>query len=133
VVAAMSEQILSSDPATAHRALRALAYIKPLPAELAQPVARVGEEVIETIEKFNSTKPEDDSGDQLVSEVSVLFSAWVDAHQAMHEVAGVDGLNQLERVLELSLQRRDGPAIRTDVARVAQFYVTKWSRQPVAG
>jgi hypothetical protein len=132
VVAEMSEQILSSDAATAHRALRAVAYIKPLPFELAQPVARLGEKVITTIEKFNATKPEDDPDDRMVSEVSAVFSAWFEAHQALHDVADVDGLDQLKRVLELSLQRQDGPGIRTDVARVAQFYVTKWSRQPVA-
>jgi len=132
IVSEMSEQILSSDQVAADRALRALAYIKPLPSELAEPVALVGEKVVGAIQKFNVTKPEDDPAGQRVSEVSSLFSGWFEAHQALHELAGVDGLPQLKRVLELSLQREDSHAARTDVARVAQFYVTKWSRQPVS-
>jgi hypothetical protein len=129
LVAEMTEQILSPDQPSANRALRALAYIKPLPPELAPPVAVVGEKVIAAITAFNTAGPDGELVDQGVIKVSSLFSAWHEAQQALHEKAGVNGLPQLKKVLELSLQRQDSHAIKTDVARVAQFYVTKWSSQ----
>lgn len=132
IVAEMSAQILSTQHETADRALRALTYIKPLPPELAAPVASVGEKLIAEIEKFNAADPAADQGYYKGADVaSALFGGWIDAHQALHETAGVNGLPQLKKILELSLKREDSHVMQ-DVARIANVYVTKWSRVPVA-
>jgi len=132
LVTEMSAEILSSDRETVERALRAVAYIKPLPPELAAPVSRVGEQVIAEIEKFNAADPAADQSYYKGADViSSLFSAWHDATRALHEVAGVDEVPQLKKVLDLSLKREDSHVMK-DVARIADFYVTKWSGQPVA-
>ena len=132
VIAEMSAQILSSDPKIADRALRALAYVKPLPAELAAPVARVGDQVIVELEKFNAADPAADQSYYKGAEyVSALFSGWMEAHRALHELAGADGIPQLQKVHELALQREDSHVVK-DIARISAFYLTKWSSPAAA-
>jgi len=130
VVAELSAEILSSDPEVADRALRAMAFIKPLPPELAGPVAVFGEKVVVSLEQFNATKPADDPSYQGAADASLLFSSWFQGLHALHDFAGVDGLPQLKRVLDLSRQRPDSQVLKGDVERVAQYYVTEWSPVP---
>jgi hypothetical protein len=132
LITEMSAQILSPDREIAKHALRAVAYIRPLPPELAAPVSLVGEQVIAEIEKFTAADSAANQSYYKGADVaSSLFSAWHEAILALHQVAGVDQVPQLKKVLDLSLKREDSHVMK-DVARIADFYVTKWSNQAVA-
>jgi hypothetical protein len=132
VVAEISAQIISPDREISDRALRAMAFITPLPAELAAPVAAMGEKVVASIKHFNASQPEDDPRYQGAADASVLFSSWFQGHRALHEHAGVDGLPQLKRILELAVQREDSYVMKNDVARIARHYVKEWNVAPNA-
>jgi hypothetical protein len=132
LITEMSAQMISSDREAAINALRAVAYIRPLPPGLAKPVSLLGERVIAEIETFNAAHTAAvQSYYNGADSASSLFSAWHEAHRALHEVAGVDGIPQLEKIRDLSLRRGDSHVMK-DIARVADFYVNKWSNQAVA-
>jgi hypothetical protein len=131
VVSEMSAQIRSSDKETADRAMRALAFIKPLSAELAAPTAEVGERIIAALRTFNASKPADDPTHQGAADIFVLFTSWFQGHRALHECAGVDGRAQLKEILELAQQREDSDTLKNHVARVAKFYMAEWNAEPV--
>ena len=127
VAAELSAQILSAEKEAADRALRALDCIDPLPAELAVPVKAIGEKIIEDLQKFNASKPEDDPSYQGAADISELFAGWFQAHRALHDNVGVDGIPQLRRILDLALQRPDSYVLKNDVSRIAEHYVKEWT------
>lgn len=131
VVAEISMQILSDDPAVADRALRALAFIKPLPIGLSGPVGVVGDRVIARLQHLVVAKREDDPTNQEAAAVSVLFFSWFLGLHALHDFAGVDGLPELNHVLTLARQREDSYVIKNDVVRIAVYYLNEWGAKPV--
>jgi hypothetical protein len=131
VVAEMSAQILSSNQETSNLAMRALAFIKPLPAELAVPVAQVGEKIIAALRTFNASKPSDDPHYQGAADIALLFTGWFEGPHALHNYAGVDGRAQLRQIVELAEQRQDSSVLQDHVARPAKSFITKWTPVPV--
>jgi len=128
LVAEMTAQILSPDAVISDRALRAVPFLRPLPLELAVPVRAVGEEVIKRIMRSNAPDSKDHhSRFADASEASLLFSSWFQAHHALHDLVGVNGVPQLKRILELTAQRPDSFLLREDIGRVAQYYVDHWT------
>lgn len=128
LVAELTAQILSSDAVISDRALRAVPFLRPLPVELARPVQMVGEEVIKRIARFNESDSRDHhSRFTGASEASLLFSSWFQAHHALHDLVGVNGVLQLKQILDVAAQRPDSFLMREDIGRVAQYYVHHWT------
>lgn len=57
----------------------------------------------------------------------MLFSSWFQAHHALHDLAGINGVPQLKQILALAAQRPDSFLMRDDIGRVAQYYVDHWA------
>jgi hypothetical protein len=129
-VAELSEQILSPDAETADRALRAVPYIKPLPAGLVAPIGTVGDQVLAELARVVAVPAADDPRFQLAADLSVRFAGWFPAHHALHQAGLLNGIPQLEKMLALARQREDSHVLKQDVARIAQHYITEWTTPP---
>ena len=130
VVAELSEQILSADAEIADRALRAVPYIKPLPAGLVAPVGTVGDQVLAELARVVALPAADDPRFQQAADFSVRFAGWFPAHHALHQAGLINGIPPLEKMLALARQREDSHVLKQDVARIAQHYITEWTNPP---
>ncbi len=103
-------------------------------AELSPGVAAAGRDIIARIGKFNASTPEQDPGYEGAADVSIRFSAWLDAARNLREKAHGDFIPELREMLELSRLRPDSQAMRSDVCRVASYYLKLWANvEPLPG
>ncbi len=103
-------------------------------ADLIPGVAAAGRDIAARIRKFNSSTPEQDPGYEGAADVSIRFSAWMDAVRALRAKAGADFIPELREILELSRLRADSQAMSGDVRRVASYYLKLWANvEPLPG
>lgn len=126
VVAELEREIVSDNAEIADRALRAVPYLKPLPAGLAAPVGRVGDSLIADLERVVAIPVAEDSRYQAAADFSVKFGSWFSAHCALHAAGLIDGRPQFQKILALARQRPDSHVLKVDVARIAEHYLKEW-------
>lgn len=123
----ISEHALGGDAEAAARALRVIEHLHPAPASLVPVVSRVGQDIARRIETFNATPRAEDPSYLGAADVSIRFSAWINAAGALRADHGANFDAALERVLTLARVRDDSHALRQDVVRVASFYLHEWA------
>lgn len=128
IVDELSAQILSPSQETSDLALRAVEFLKPMPAGLAKPVADVGDRLLADLARVVKTPVADDPDYQGAAGISVRFSAWFQAHHALHDAGTINGVPTLQRILDLARQREDSYVLKVDVARIAEFYSKEWTK-----
>ncbi|MEZ5330376.1 MAG: hypothetical protein R3F19_35460 [Verrucomicrobiales bacterium] len=135
-VGEMNALILADGPyETAARAAAGAMYFigrmeKP-DAALVPGVMAAGRDIRARIVAFNGTTPEQDPAYHGAADVSIRFSAWMEAARALRSSAdsGLDDGNfiaELNAILELSRIRTDSASMR-DVCRVASHYMNVWA------
>jgi hypothetical protein len=122
--------IRSADLEVSNLALRLVGDLPEVPATVAEPVREVGQGILDALERFNVSKPEDDPGYEGAAAIGVRFSAWFQAVKALHARGGVDQRVQLASVLKLASVRPDSRVMKDDIARIAGFYTEKWGAPP---
>ena len=123
----MTPLIGAADAETAAEALRLIEHLPDLPEGLVAPVAAVGRDIAERIRRVNATTPEADPSYEGAADVSVRFSAWMVAVRTLREQCGGDFTAELKEILELSRVRSDSLVMRSNVLRVASFYMHEWT------
>lgn len=119
--------MLNADARQAEAALRLIAQLPAPEATLIPPVTNAGRDLIARMEKANATTPEQDPRGEAVADVSIRFSAWMEAVRALREKTHGDFIPELEKILELSRLRSDSQVMQQDVCRVASFYLSSWT------
>lgn len=119
--------MLASDADVAAETLRLVPQLgAPLP-DLIDPVVEAGRDLIARLRKVNQTRASDDPGFDGAADVARRFSGWMEAVRTLREKAGGDFTPQLAEVLELSRVRPDSYVLRSDVLRVASYYLHEWA------
>lgn len=133
-VAELSALMIAADDNVATPAILLIPHLpSPQPALLA-PVATTGRHIAELIRKFNATTPEQDPRYLGADSVGVRFVAWIAAAQALRENTGGDFTSELGEILQLSRVRTDSDAMRSQVRRVASYYMKEWANvDPLPG
>jgi hypothetical protein len=127
LVAELAPLMVAEDSELASDALRLLAHLpKPTPA-LVAPVREAGRDVAERIRRFNATTPETDPHYEGAADVSIRFSAWMEAVRALRDPCHADLTPELGEILALSRLRTDSHCLQADVRRVASYYMHQWA------
>ncbi|MCD8534419.1 MAG: hypothetical protein LR011_06415 [Verrucomicrobia bacterium] len=121
---------LSDSP---QNAAAALSYIgnKSNPTPLWIPVAQeAAHDLADRMRQFNSTPEEADPGFSGAADLSVRFNAWISAALSLRQYAGADLTPELRILLDLSRVRSESSVMRSDICRVASFYLHAWAGVP---
>lgn len=118
-----------ADPYRSSEALRLLTQITPAQPALVEPVRAYGAELGQRLRDIVALPVEDDPGYHQAAEFSVRFSAWRAAANHLRS-AGGDFAPELETILKLSRQRDDSIVLRSDVRRVASYWLQQWNGTP---
>lgn len=127
LVAELGQLARSEDAELAGAALRCIHALPAPPAELITPVAAAGRDLAERIRIFNATTVEADPSYEGAADVSIRFSGWMEAVRTLRDKCGGDFTTELKTILELSRVRTDSHAMRSDVCRVASYYLQQWA------
>jgi hypothetical protein len=126
-VAELSALMLSDEAKTAADALYLIEHLPQPPEELVNSVKEAGRDIAARLRKVNDTTPEQDPNYIGAADVAVRFSAWMVAVRTLREKCGGDFIPELRAILELSRVRDDSIVLRTDVLRVASYYMHQWA------
>ncbi len=118
-----------ADPHRASETLRLLTQITPAPQTLVEPVRAYGAELGQRLREIVALPVEDDPGYHQAADFSLRFSAWRAAANHLRS-AGGDFAPELETILKLSHQRDDSIVLRSDVRRVASYWLQQWNGTP---
>jgi hypothetical protein len=119
--------MLDADPRQAEPALRFIGQLPAPSAELFPAVSAAGRDLSARIRKFNTTPPVDDPHMEGAADVAIRFSGWMEAVRTLRAKAGGDFMGELGEILELSRVRTDSQVMRSDVRRVASYYLKTWA------
>jgi hypothetical protein len=122
-----SALVLGDDAKQAGEALRLVSQIPAPDAGLIAPMRAVGRDLAERIRKVNATTEEEDPNYLGAADVSIRFSAWMDAARCLREKCNADFAPELKAILELSRVRPDSHCMRHDVCRVASYWMQQWT------
>ena len=123
----MKALMTSKDADTAAEALRLVEQIPEDLSCLVPPVADVGRDIAARIRRVNETTVESDPSYAGAADVSVRFSAWMAAVRTLRKTCDGDFTPELREILELSRVRKDSQVMRSDVLRVASFFMHEWT------
>ncbi|MBI3148643.1 MAG: hypothetical protein HYZ17_09055 [Betaproteobacteria bacterium] len=118
-----------TDPYRASETLHLLTQITPAPQTLVEPVRVYGAELGQRLREIVALSVEDDPGYHQAADFSLRFSAWRAAANHLRSVGG-DFAPELETILKLSRQRDDSIVLRSDVRRVASYWLQQWKGTP---
>jgi hypothetical protein len=127
LTAELGNLALGADAELAGAALRCLSALPNPTADFVPPVETVGRDIAERIRKFNDTTVEQDPSYLGAADVSIRFSAWMEATRKLRDKCSGDFTPELQPILELSRVRTDSHAMRADVCRVASYYLHQWA------
>ena len=122
----MAHEMLDGEYDSSRDALRAIEHVEPPPTELAEAVAAVGREIAQTVRDLDVTTPPPEQQYSHGADISTRFSAWMVATRALQGKDGVDFVPQLQEIIEPARKHDQSYVLRTDVVRVASFYLQKW-------
>lgn len=119
--------VTGEDPEHAAAALNVIA-MHPQPTDELIPVVEIaGREIAERITTFNNTPVDSDPSFHLAVDPCVRFHGWINAAAKLREKNQADFIPELTAILELSRARPESHAMRSDVNRVASYYLHKWA------
>jgi len=119
--------MLGEDADAAGEALRWIGRMSEPSPEWVEPVVRVGRDIARRLRQGIQRTVEEDPSYHWAAEISIRFSAWHDTVSKLREKCGGDFTRELGAILELSRLRPDSQALRSDVCRVASFYMKEWA------
>jgi hypothetical protein len=123
--------LLTSDETdTAEETLRLVEQLPGPLDSLVPPVAAAGGDLAARLRRVNETTAEADPSYDGAADVSRRFSAWMVAVRTLREKCGGDFTPELREILELSRVRQDDHAMRSDVLRVASYWMHEWTGLP---
>lgn len=126
-VAEMRTLITGNDHETAAAALRIIPDLPQPAPDLLDPVALAGRDIARRLRAVNELTRAQDPSYEGAATISIRFSAWMSAVHTLREKSGGDFTPELGEILELSRVRPDSIALRSDVCRVASFYMHEWA------
>jgi hypothetical protein len=103
--------------------------VSPAPPTLVEPVRVYGAELGQRLREIVALTVEADPGYHQAADFSLRFSAWRAAANHLRS-AGGDFAPELETILKLSRQRDDSIVLRSDVRRVASYWLQQWNGTP---
>ncbi len=118
---------LGNDARQANAALRLIGELSHPNAEYVAAVETAGRDIAERIRKFNGTPVEADPSYEGAADVSIRFNGWMEAARQLRTKCNGDFTTELKPILELSRVRTDNHVMRTDVCRVASYYLHQWA------
>lgn len=117
----------AGDTDTATQAAR-LVRSMPAPSdEIVAGVGAAGRDLVERLRAGVAIQPADDESYLWAADISLRFSAWMDAMRHLREVRGAAEIDALAQILDLARTRPDSLALRADVVRVASYYLHEWA------
>lgn len=127
LAAELEPLVTGDDHEIAAAALRMIGQLDVFDPGLDEPVGAAGQRLIAMTRIFNATPLEDDPGMQGAADISVRFSAWMEAVRTLRDNTGGDFTAELGGILTLSRVREDSHCMRMDVRRVASYYMKEWT------
>lgn len=118
---------LGEDARQANAALRCMSELPNPDADYVAAVETAGRDIAERIRKFNGTPVEADPSYEGAADVSIRFNGWMEAARQLRDKCNGDFTAELKPILELSRIRTDSYVMRTDVCRVASYYLHQWA------
>lgn len=126
--------VTGADHECAAIGLRMISQLETVAPDLNEVVSAAGRTLIGLIREFNAQSVEQDPSMQLAADISVRFSAWMQAVRTMRDRAGGDFTGELGEILTLSRVREDSHCMQMDVRRVASYYMKEWAAlEPLPG
>ncbi len=119
--------VTDENPQRAAAALNVIAMHPEPSEELVTIVEAAGREIATRIIAFNNTPVDADPGFEMAVDPCVRFHRWIDAAANLREKCQGDFTPELTSILELSRVRPESIAMRSDVNRVASYYLHKWA------
>lgn len=126
-ISEMNALLIEPDTRQAADALTLIGRLENPSAELIPGVTAAGRDIIARQRKFNASTPEQDPSYEGAADVAVRFSAWLSAVKALRDPSRGDFIPELREILELSRLRTDSQVMRSDVRRVASYYLKLWA------
>jgi hypothetical protein len=123
----LTELFADEDVGVAAEAMRLVAQLPDPTAELVPPIEAAGRSLADRIRAFNASTVEQDPSYEGAARVSILFGGWMQAVRTLRERCGGDFTPELGAVLELSRERPDSIVMRSDVRRVASYWMKEWA------
>jgi hypothetical protein len=109
-------------------AMHVVAGLESTSAELVPSIVAAGSDIIERIERFNQTTPEQDPSYHNAADIDIRFMAWLHAADKLYKLGHHDFKMQLQEIIDLAKIREDSIALQSDVVRVGSFYLDKWNK-----
>lgn len=127
LVEQLALMIADDDARAAAEALRLFARLPQVPEQLAEPVTQFGRDLVQRMRSGVANSAEQDPSYEWAAEVSIRFSAWIDAARVLRSQKIGDFSTELGQILELSRQREDSYVMQVDVRRVASYHYHQWT------
>ncbi|GEM_PF-713111 len=119
--------VTGDDPKKAHAALLCISQLSEPSRELIPAVQAAGREIARRITKFNNTPKEEDPSFEAAVDPATRFYGWIPAAKTLRQKCGADLTPELKTILELSRVRPESHCMRSDICRVASFYLHQWA------
>jgi hypothetical protein len=123
----MTEAILGSDLELTRETLRAFPYFGEPLLELAPLVRQKGDNIAVALRARSESAPDDPARSAAGADISLDFSAWMEAVRSLQGQAGTTFVPQLEQIAHLSRAKPIDHVIAIDVLRVASYYLHTWA------
>lgn len=123
----MTEAILGTDLELTRETLRAFPYFGAPLLELAPAVSQKGDNIAMALRARSELAPEDQARSAAGADISLDFSAWMEAVRSLQGQAGTTFVPQLEQIAHLSRAQPIDHVIAIDVLRVASYYLHTWA------
>jgi hypothetical protein len=96
-------------------------------APVAEAIRLAGEDVRDRLEALDSTAKGDDDSGNVIYDVLVRFGGFFGSAFSLRELAAGDFAPELRGILKVARTRQNLPGIRSDVVRVASYYLQQWA------
>jgi hypothetical protein len=123
----MIDAISGANLETSTEALRSLPHFAAPPIELAGTVARFGEDIAAELRALHELAADDPARNLAAANISIKFSAWMEAVRSLHGHGGSSFIPQLQGIANLSRRQPIEHVIAIDVLRVASYYLHTWA------
>jgi hypothetical protein len=130
----MTETILGPDRELARETLRAFPHFGEPLLELAPAVRQQGDNIATALRARSELPPGDPARSDAGVNISLDFSAWMEAVRSLQGQGDITFVPQLEQIAHLSRTQPIDHVIAIDVLRVASYYLHTWAGiQPLPG
>lgn len=127
LVEELSALVVDENPEQAHAALNCIRLLPKPPRELIPAVQAAARLIAERIQKFNQTPKEQDPDFATAVDPATRFYGWLPAAENLRKQCGADLTPELKSILELSRVRPESHCMRSDICRVASYYLHQWA------